>query len=124
MNDSGKYGADQHAHKGIFEHDQQIGKLGDVSQRADGAAHEVHSEHEDRKPDQNPSHIFSAGAFGGHDHGHAYHGENGREIFRLEQPEPKDVALNAGKGEDPGSEGCADVGAHDDAHRLPELHDA
>ena len=32
--------------------------------------------------------------------------------------------MNAGERKDPGRQRRADVGAHDDAHRLSELHDA
>ena len=58
-----------------------------------------------------------------HDEDDARQGHQGREILRLEHVHKDALTLNAGEGENPSREGGSDVGPHDDADGLAQLHD-
>ena len=58
------------------------------------------------------------------DHDDADGGEDGREVVGLQEGHDDIVTSEAGQGEQPGRDGGADVGAHDNIDSLTQLHDA
>ena len=67
--------------------------------------------------------LFLAG-LAEHGEGDADEGQHGGEGVGLQQLQDEAAALQTAQGEDPGGDGGADVGTHDDTHGLLQSHNA
>ena len=124
LNDAGKQRADQNAQERITEGGEQAGKLRHIRQRADGTAHELHAVHQHGKAYQNRADVPASGLLGHHDKDGTHHGKDQGEILRLQELQPYVVRLQAHQGKQPGRQRRADVGAHNDAGGLGNVHKA
>ena len=120
----GEHRAHQHTQQGIFKGGEQPGKLGHLRQRADGAAHQLHAVHQNGKAHHDAPHVPAPLALGAHDQQDTRQSDQGREVLRLQQVHKDVLTLDAGERQNPRRQGGADVGAHDDADGLSQLHDA
>ena len=123
LDDACKHSAHQHAQKGIVESGEDTGKLRHIGQRAHSLLHQLHTVHQNGKAHHDPADIPALLLFGAHDENDAHQGHQGREVLGLEEIHKNIPALQPRQREDPRSEGRSDVGAHDDADGLPQLHD-
>ena len=124
LDDRGEHRAHQHPQQGIAEGGEQFGEAGHFPQRLHRAGHHLHAVHQHGEAHKNGAHVLFLLALGGHGHDHADHGQHQGEILGLEQLHHRAASLDAHQAQQPGGDGGADVGAHDDANRLPQCHDA
>ncbi len=115
--------ADEHAEQRVLKRRQDARKGLGILQTGNGASHERHAVHQNGEADHDLADVALAGLFAHHDEHNADKRDDRGEILRLEQLDPA-RAVHAGQRQDPRRERRADVRAHDDADRLPELHDA
>ena len=124
LDDGGEDRAEQHTQDGIGEGGEQAGEGGHFRNGLHGAAHELHAGHQHGEAHQHPADVPAALLLGSHDEQNADEGQQGREILGFEELHEDVAALKARQGQDPGGDGGADVGTHDDADGLAEGHDA
>ena len=124
LDDAGEGRAYQHAQQGIGESGHKVSEFRHIRQRGHGAAHQLHAVHEDGKAHHHPAYVPAALLFGTHDQQDARQSQQGGEVLGLQEIDKKAFALNAGEGQQPCRQGGADVGAHDDADGLSQLHHA
>ena len=118
-------GSCRHAQDGIGEGGEDAGKVLVLGQGGHGGAHGLHAEHQDGEARQDGAYILPPLALsGGHGQHHPHRCQNGREGAGLQELQQQAAALNAHKGQHPGGHRGADVGAHDDAYRLLQVHNA
>ena len=95
-----------------------------ICQRADSAAHQRHTGHQHGESHHDLADILGAVVLCCHNHDDTDQGYDGGEGFRFQHSQERVVPLDAGKAEDPCSQCRTDVGTHEDADGLTQLHDA
>ena len=123
LDDGSEDSSGQHAQNGVGEHQQDVGKGGHIGQAGHRAGHGFHAEHQGGKAQQNGTDVLFFAVVQKDVEHHADDGQNGRERGRLKQLNDA-VPLQASQRDEPGGDGGTHVGAHDDTHRLSQLHHA
>ena len=119
----GKGCAHRHAHEGVCEGGKDGGELRRLRQGAHGVLHHHRAVHQDGESHHDSAHAVAASALVHGAEDDADEGYHGGEVLRLKELEEEGVAVDAREGQDPGRQGGAHVGAHDDAQGLSQLHD-
>ena len=124
LDQSGEQSTYHNTNNGVVEADHHIGKLGQVGQSFHGIFHKVHAVHQNGKAHKDGTDALFLITLGTHQHQNTDEGDDGGEVLGLHHLQNQIIAAQAGKAQDPGSKGGADVGAEDDADGLAKLHDA
>ncbi len=125
LNQGREQRAHDHAQNRIAEFYHEGGKGRIVRQAGHGAAHGLHAEHQDREADQDAAHVFFLRlSLAGHDQRDADSRKDRRKGGWLAEPDPKGIPLDPCERKYPRGDGGSNVGAHDDSHRLGQLHDS
>ena len=111
LDQSGEGRSRQNADNGVGEGAHQIDKGGPFPQGLHGRAHHLHTDKEHAQAGQNISVVVNLGLLQKDHHGHAHKGEQGSHGAHVQ-------------GDELAGDGGADIGAHDDPHRLFQRHHA
>ena len=84
----------------------------------------MHADEQQAQAQQQLAHNPLLAALYEHVEHNAYNGHDGAEVLRTHHGEEQVVRRDVSQTENLGGDGGADVGAHDDAHCLLQLHDA
>ena len=120
LDDGGQDRTGGHAQDGVAEHEQDVAELRHVLQPGHGAAHGVHAEHQDGKAQEDRAGVLLLVVLCRHGEDHADEGQDRGKRSGLEQLDEKAPAVQTRQAQDPGRDGGADVGAHDDADGLAQ----
>ncbi len=124
LNNTGQHSAGQDTQDGVGEHQEHVRKPGGVLQILDGTGHGVHTEHQNGEAQENGANILLLAIMGEHLEEDTNEGQDGRKGGGLEKLQEQAVTFDAAQGQDPGGDGGTDVGAHDDADGLGQIHQA
>ena len=120
--------SDQRAHqntqKGIGEGHEELPEGGDVLEGGHSHLHGGHADEQQAQTQQELAHNFFLAALEKHIEHNAGQGQQRAEILRLHQRENDIIRGDIAQAEDLSGDGGADIGAHNDAHGLLQLHDA
>ena len=123
LDDGGEQSAHQHAQNGVGEGQEQLAKPGRVGQGRGGAGHQIHASHEDGEAQEDLAHALFT-VLAEHEHDNAHKAQQGAPGIGAEHLDKEALALQTGQAQQPGGHGGAHVSAHDDAHRLVQVHQA
>ena len=123
LNEGGDGGANRDPQNGVGEPQEQLLEGLQLCERSQGAFHGFDADEQKTQADENLPHRFFHALIEKGEEQNAHEGQNGSKHFRLEQGEKKIFIRQSAQPENLSRDGGADVGAHDDTHRLPELQD-
>ena len=124
LDDGRQHRTEHNAQQRVGEGDHQIGKPRFTLQERHRAGHQVHTRHQGHEAKTDGTDPLLLFALAEHIKNDTGNGDQGCQGGRLEQLDDKAVTLQTGQGQDPCSDGGADVGAHDNTDRLLQGHNA
>ena len=116
--------AHQHAQHRVAEHQEQLGELRHILQPRHRAAHGLHAEHQGGKAQQNGAGVLLFDVLAEHVEDDAHQRQHRGEGGGLQQPDPQAAAVDARQAQQPGGDGGAHIGAHNDVDGLTQGHEA
>ena len=124
LDQGGEDRSGQQAQEGVLEGDEKLLEGGDLPQAGHRAGHGLHAEHQRGKPQKDGTRIPPLVILFGHIEDNADKGQHRGEGGGFQQFYPDVAAADARKAEDPGGDGGAHVGPHDDIDGLAQRHKA
>ena len=117
--------AKENAEQGIIQEPHKGNKRVRTHQRLHAAGHQVQTYKQDAEADADIADGIGALGLNEHQQHNADDKSDRRKRVRVEQPQqPASVGLNGAETDDLCRDGCADIGAHDDGHGLPQIQHA
>ena len=124
LDDGRQRRAGQDAQDGVGKDQEEAREGLAVGEGGHGAAHGLHARHQDGEAQKGRAGVPADAALGPQHQQDADEGQDGGEGGGLQELQHQAVPLDAAEAQEPGGDGGADVGAHDDADGLAELHEA
>ena len=124
MKHGGDKGAHRHTQNGVGKGGEKIGQPRLVLQGHNGGGHGVHADEENAGAQEDLADILLAAAFDKHEKDDADDRHHRPQYRGLKEIQNSIPAGNTGQPQDLRRNGGTDVGPHNDAHRLLQLHDA
>ena len=124
LDQGGDGGTRQNPQEGIGEGDEELLEFGQILKTGDRALHRVHADKEKAQPQDDLPHDAFAPAAQEQIQHNARRSQEGAQYGGLEQQKKQVVGGDIPQAQELCRDGGADIGPHDDADRLLQLHDA
>ena len=124
LEQGGDQGAHHDAQQGIGEGHKEVAELRHILEGGHRSGHGVHADEQQAQAQQQLAHNPLLAALDKHVEHNAHNSNAGAKVLRAHHGEKQVVRGDVSQTENLGGDSGADVGAHDDAHGLLQLHDA
>ena len=122
LNGSRQQCAGQHAQHRVGEHHKQLTEGRHVGQSLQGAGHDIHTQHQSGKAQQDVAGLLALFILAQHHVTHADQAQNGGERGGFEHLHQQIIAADTGQGQQPCRHRGTDVGTHDHVDGLTQGH--